>query len=303
MGYYILMKNTHLEHPEDAILSGRDAFNNMLQFLRYRNSTATVKWDGAPAIVFGTYKGRWFVGTKSVFNKVKVKINYSHHDIDINHSNNYKVAAILHTCFDCLRRTAGIWQGDFIGYGGTDTYTPNTITYKFDQEIEEGIAVAVHTNYLGGDLKTLSANFDAQFDRYSFGSSDTKYLNTHATITSRSRRVDYLIGLATLVASVVRLPDIKRGRELKIAVNKCIRGQKDISNAGMGIQLTLLYKLIIQIKHLLMQGITSEENVQCQFEGVDCAHEGFVMTNKFGTYKLVNRREFSYRNFTKKKDW
>ena len=302
MGYYILMKNTHLEHPEDAILSGRDAFNNMLQFLRDRSSTATVKWDGAPAIVFGTYKGRWFVGTKSVFNKVKVKINYSHHDIDINHSNNYKVAAILHTCFDCLRRTGGIWQGDFIGYGGTDTYTPNTITYKFDQEIAKGIAVAVHTNYLGDDLKTLSANFDAQFDRYEYGS-DTKYLNTNATITSRSRRVDYLISLATLVASVVRLPDIKQGRELKIAVNKCIREGTDIANAGMGIRLTLLYKLIIQIKHLLMQGITSEENVQCQFEGVDCAHEGFVMTNKFGTYKLVNRREFSYRNFTKKKDW
>ena len=63
VSYYILMKNTHLEHPEDTILYNRESFDKMLQFLRDRSSTATVKWDGAPAIVFGTYEGKWFVGT------------------------------------------------------------------------------------------------------------------------------------------------------------------------------------------------------------------------------------------------
>jgi hypothetical protein len=27
------------------------------------------------------------------------------------------------------------------------------------------------------------------------------------------------------------------------------------------------------------------------------------MSNKFGTFKLVNRRQFSYANFTMKKEW
>ena len=56
--------------------------------------------DGAPAIVWGTNPetGKFFVGTKSVFNKVKIKINETHEDIDNNHTGN--VATILH----CLSR-------------------------------------------------------------------------------------------------------------------------------------------------------------------------------------------------------
>ena len=75
VSYYILMKNTHLEHPEDTILYNRESFDKMLQFLRDRSSTATVKWDGAPAIVFGTNEGKWFVGTKSVFNLSLIHIS------------------------------------------------------------------------------------------------------------------------------------------------------------------------------------------------------------------------------------
>ena len=76
--YYGHMKNTHLEHPEDAILNdGRDGAKNVLRFLKDRNSKLSVKWDGAPAIVWGTcpFRRQFFVGTKSVFNKKKIKIN------------------------------------------------------------------------------------------------------------------------------------------------------------------------------------------------------------------------------------
>ena len=302
VSYYILMKNTHLEHPEDAILYNRETFDKMLQFLRDRSSTATVKWDGAPAIVFGTYEGKWFVGTKSVFNKRKVKINYSHNDIEVNHGDSPKVAAILHTCFECLRKTPGIWQGDFIGYGGTNSFTPNTLTYNFDETIDRGVVVAVHTHYQGTDLKTMCADFNAQWDRYERGS-NARYLNTDAHFTARSRRIDYLINFASVVANLVRFPDEARGKQLKIAVNKCIREGTDIANAGMGPTMTLLYKTIMEIKRLMMKGITSDENVRVQFEEEDCDHEGYVVTNNHGTYKLVNRREFSYRNFTTAKKW
>jgi hypothetical protein len=56
------MKNTHLDHPEDSILTGDlsvlDWFVNP--------GTLSVKIDGAPAIVFGTNPatGKFFVGTK-----------------------------------------------------------------------------------------------------------------------------------------------------------------------------------------------------------------------------------------------
>ena len=117
------MKNTHLEHPEDELLNnGREGAKNILRFLRERNNKLSVKYDGAPAIVWGTCPstGKFFVGTKSVFNKVKIKINYNHFDISQNHEGN--VASILHVCFDNLPHIKGIVQGDFIGFGGNDFY-------------------------------------------------------------------------------------------------------------------------------------------------------------------------------------
>ena len=106
------MKNTHLQHPEDSILSGD--LSVLDWFLA--ESELSVKIDGAPAIVWGTnpQTKKFFVGTKSVFNKKIIKINETHDDIDRNHSG--VVADILHHCFDCLPSFDGIVQGDFIGY-------------------------------------------------------------------------------------------------------------------------------------------------------------------------------------------
>ena len=72
------MKNTHIEHPEDSILTGD--LSVLDWFLA--ESHLSVKIDGAPAIVWGTdpATGTFFVGTKSVFNKKKIKINHSHQD-------------------------------------------------------------------------------------------------------------------------------------------------------------------------------------------------------------------------------
>ena len=296
------MKNTHLEHPEDEILNnGRDGAKNVLRFLRERNSELSVKYDGAPAIVWGTCPatGKFFVGTKSVFNKKKIKINYSHYDIEQNHEGN--VSSILHVCFDNLPRIKGIVQGDFIGFGGNDFYKPNTIEYNFGRLIEENVIIAAHTSYTSETtLKDAVASFGVNEE---LQSPDVKFLKTDAHFTSRRRRIDLLLGLASVAINFVQFPDAKQGQELKVAINRCIREQRDIAESGMNKNLMILYKLIIEIKELLMEGITSEEDVQC-YIGDDLGdHEGYVMTNKFGTFKLINRRQFSYANFTLRKEW
>ena len=149
------MKNTHIEHPEDTILTGD---LSVLDWMSLKSHIST-KIDGAPAIVWGTNPatGNFFVGTKSVFNKVKIKINESHADIDANHTGN--VADILHACFDNLPDTDCIFQGDFIGFGGGVMYTPNTITYIFDDVITEDIIIAPHTIYVAeSDLRDAIAS-------------------------------------------------------------------------------------------------------------------------------------------------
>ena len=138
------MKNTHLQHPEDSILTGD--LSVLDWFLS--NGEISAKIDGAPAIVWGTNPatGKFFVGTKSVFNKVKIKINESHQEIEQNHTG--AVAEILHHCFDCLPSFTGIIQCDFIGFGGDDTYTPNTITYVFDEIIHQNMSASCRFTFL-----------------------------------------------------------------------------------------------------------------------------------------------------------
>jgi hypothetical protein len=77
------IQNKHQEHFEDLILTGDLSVLNFFD----NDYEVSLKIDGSPAIVWGTNPatGNFFVGTKSVFNKVKLKINESHEDIDANH--------------------------------------------------------------------------------------------------------------------------------------------------------------------------------------------------------------------------
>ena len=73
------MKVLHLEHPEDMILEGDLSVFDAL----YGTANISLKIDGCPAIVYGTNpeNGKFFVGTKSVFNKKKKMICYTVEDI------------------------------------------------------------------------------------------------------------------------------------------------------------------------------------------------------------------------------
>jgi hypothetical protein len=295
------MKNTHLEHPEDSVLLGKESVQNVIKFLRDRNSTLSVKYDGAPAIVWGTcpFTGRFFVGTKSVFNKKKIKINYTHYDVERNHANNPKVASILHVCLDNLPRIAGIVQGDFIGFGGNDFYKPNTIEYNFGCFVKENVIIAAHTSYTSETtLKDAVASFGVTEN---LDTDAVKFLNVNARFSTRSLRAKLLLSAASVLSNFVEYPTGKEGERLQIAVNKCIReGRKIDCLSG---NLLLLFNLITQAKQLLMKGITSDEDVECFIGDDKCDHEGYVMSNDYGTYKLVNREVFSYYNFTLPKSW
>ena len=186
-GFQTQDKNTHLEHLEDDIINrGAKGGENAINFLKsVRNMLAgsaggvnmTVKWDGAPAIVCGVNpeNGKFFVGTKSVFNKTP-KINYTTSDIRRNHGG--EVAKKLQVCLANLSRLniRGILQGDLlftddlklINIDGEKmiSFTPNTITYAVpvDSDIGKRIAkarmgIVFHTSYSGKTMDSLSASF------------------------------------------------------------------------------------------------------------------------------------------------
>jgi hypothetical protein len=294
------MKNTHLEHPEDAILTGD---LDVLDWFTAA-STLSVKIDGAPAIVWGTNpaNGKFFVGTKSVFNKVKIKINHTHAEIDQNHEGH--VAQILHKCLDWLPRTERIIQGDFIGFGGSDEYKPNTITYKFPEVITQDIIIAPHTVYEANDdlrdswALPLMVNLDST-DECLFVKPDAYIAHNQTSFSD----VEEVCNFARCIAGAVEFATPKDAAKLKQQLNACIREGREINHDDFeNKNLVNFWKLVKSIKEDCLF-LLRNDGPEAYINGDRIVGEGYVMTNEFGMFKLVNREVFSYYNFTLAKTW
>ena len=192
-----MAKNTHLEHLEDDIFnSGIAGVTNSINFLKSLRDMltegeggtpmkVTTKWDGAPAIICGKdpQSQRFFVGTKSVFNKVDPKIVYSEADADRLYPGS-TVGSILKECLQRLSTLPiqGVLQGDLlyqktppvIMLEGKRSYSfrPNTITYTIDVDSELGqkvgaskLGIVFHTEYTGDSMATLAAGFGADVSK------------------------------------------------------------------------------------------------------------------------------------------
>ena len=283
------MKNTHLQHPEDSILSGD--LSVLDWFLA--ESELSVKIDGAPAIVWGTnpQTKNFFVGTKSVFNKKIIKINETHDDIDRNHSG--VVADILHHCFDCLPSFDGIVQGDFIGFGDDDTFCPNTITYIFDEIIEQNIIIAPHTFYAtDGELK------DAYVIEDSFDFDDTescKFVKPSAWQIDED--FEEIVGFARQMAQLVTFADPLEAEKLKIDLNRCIREGREVVPETFDNSRLISYWFLIKSIKEDMLFLCRNNGPKAYIGNKQCGGEGYVRTNDYGMFKLVNREQFSHANF------
>ena len=185
-----MSKNTHLEHLEDDILNngsagGKNAINflnslgKMLTGPSSSSINVTTKWDGAPAVVCGTdpENGKFFVGTKSVFNINNPKICYSDELVDFY----YEAGELNKKLKACLKylpslNLTGILQGDLlyttdktVGQVNGEScvvFQPNTITYAIPSTSPLGakvkassLGIVFHTKYTGATMSELSATF------------------------------------------------------------------------------------------------------------------------------------------------
>ena len=185
-----MSKNTHLEHLEDDILNngsagGKNAINflnslgKMLTGPASSSINVTTKWDGAPAVVCGTdpENGKFFVGTKSVFNINNPKICYSDELVDFY----YEAGELNKKLKACLKyipslNITGILQGDLlyttdktVGQVNGEScvvFQPNTITYAIPSTSPLGakvkassLGIVFHTKYTGATMSELTATF------------------------------------------------------------------------------------------------------------------------------------------------
>ncbi len=301
----IEMPNKHLEHPEDSILQGRkvaiDAIKELVTVTRL-----SVKWDGAPAIVFGTNpeNGKFFVGTKSVFNKRKIKINYSHEDIDQNHQGT--VGDILRLAFDYLPRINRIIQADWIGVGGGSVYTPNTIQYKFATPISQQIILAPHTEYT-----ELSPTAEGKIGVSLESTPDCYFVDTNNATVKPPLGWRHLAKiLPTLM--VAKVPQSRT--EIAKHINSFVRNGTlphpkkmydtlDAKYKGeVNVQTFKVWHMIFQLKQRLLDAINVNGTVECYIDGKPSRHEGFV-TCSDTPLKIVDRLTFSQANFNLSKNW
>ena len=295
------MKNTHIEHPEDSILNGDltvlDWFTT--------NGTISAKIDGAPAVVWGRNpaSGKFFVGTKSVFNKVLIKINESHEDIDRNHKK--PVSDILHACFDYLPRVDSIIQGDFIGFGGEECYQPNTITYYFDEIVTQNIIIAPHTGYKAE--KDLRDSFAFPLTISLPSNDEVLFVRPNVSISEHRDDIKDMCDFARQMSTLCEFPDDKTIKRIKRHLNACIKADIEMDDITLeaiahdnecDISVLRLWKLVESIKMDMFAFIEADGLLECYIGEEMCDHEGYVLQNDYGTFKIVNREGFSKANFS-----
>jgi hypothetical protein len=257
--------NTHLTHLEELVLTqGSQGYDmarafllELLETLKGNSDSAiqtSVKWDGAPAIFAGVNpdNNKFFVGTKSIFNKVP-KINYTEEDIIKNHGHAPGLVDKLTRALTELPKLGikNILQGDFmfddsmldvISVDGEPHYRfkPNTIVYavpvnsNLGQEIGQSkFGIVFHTTYdsldsgarFGADVSGLNEVPGVWFD-------DAFFTDDTGTVTltqEEEERVISLVKNADIVNESINYSDLPMAM-LNIYINSEIKAAEFIED-------------------------------------------------------------------------
>lgn len=295
-------KNTHMTHVEDLVLDGGvDGARKAINFLRDLRDmlsgnaaskvSATVKWDGAPAIFCGIdpRDKKFFVAKKGVFNK-DPKVYKTNKDIDADTSGD--LAAKLKVALAELSKlgiTSGVYQGDLMftndkkreKIDGTDyvTFHPNTIVYAvpvnstLGQTIQKAkIGIVWHTAYTGTSFETMRAAFGQNIVRkfrknVNVWMDDANYKDYSGTATFTKRESDAVTALLSNAGTIFRginattLNAIKDNDELNQLINtfnnKKVREGEKIVNTKLHTQ--QLFHYIHDKYQMKIDGMKSEK--------------------------------------------
>jgi len=285
--------NTHLTHLEELILTqGAAGYKTAKSFLleliknlkgnSNAKVNASVKWDGAPAMFVGINpdNGKFFVGTKSVFNK-EPKINYTKEDVDLNHGHAQGLADKLKKALDYLPSLGikNILQGDFMfdasmlkstNIDGKAHYSfrPNTITYAVEADSDLGrqmaaaeFGIVFHTTYTslqsgasyGANVSGLKRNSKVWFDDAFF--KDTTGIVT--LTTQEAKEILSMIGQAdSIKIEYNNVPSVL----LNTYLNSEIRTGQFVSNPAISFKaFAKWYQLKVDKKIAKLKSVKGKE--------------------------------------------
>ena len=347
-------KNTHLTHAADLVFEGYVRTNMAVDFIESvvgmleghskSKLNVTRKWDGAPALFVGINpeNDKFFVGTKSVFNKGTAKINYTNADITRNHGGG--LADKLKVALKELKSVVvgGIYQGDML-FTKSDlekkdidgesfvTFTPNTITYAIPSDSDmakkiskSSMGIAFHTKYTGKDMESMKASFNVTKNSFK---TNSKVLVEDATYFDQSGRASFtaaeMKSVSKEVAKARQLTDAnKRGLDWLAGENKIVALLNIYANSTVKAgDLTLRYTDFVAMikeryeedaaklkreanqKNKIAQGKQLISTIQRNKKSMDGIFKLHSVLNK-ATLLLINKLEGikSYKTFLKRAD-
>ena len=221
----------------DGIDGGRAAINflrslrDMLAGDSGSSVNVTTKWDGAPAIFCGTdpSDGKFFVGTKGVFNK-DPKLIKDTPDIDeLGYSGALKEKLTVAIQELPKLGISGVLQGDMM-FTKPDlktetindekylTFQPNTILYAIPSDSKlaakmmgANIGIVFHTTYDGNTLEDMTASFGANVSQLKETNSvwfaDADYKDMSGTVTMTKSETSTLTKILSKAGSAFHKVD------------------------------------------------------------------------------------------------
>ena len=234
-----VVKNLHMEHIEDEVFNnGVDGARESITFMQsirdmlsgnaQSKLDLTVKFDGAPAIFVGTdpSDGKFFVGTKGVFNK-NPKLIKQLSDIAL-YEYKGQLASKMAIAFTELQKLdiENVLQGDMMftqndlestNVDGIQyiTFQPNTIVYAVPARsalaqkiLKAKIGIVFHTTYTGTSLEEMGASFGA--DVSGLGNSDSiwyssaEYEDKSGTVTFTKQETSVITGFLSNAGKAFR---------------------------------------------------------------------------------------------------
>jgi len=251
--------NLHLDHVDETLFIGGDSGASDALDLLESPYFITQKFDGAPSIFCGTdpADGKFFVGTKSVFNK-NPKLYKESWDIIENEpaGKATKLIEALKWLSQLNIPSDTVLQGDLLWTSGDHVYEtyegkryvtvhPNTLVYGWLAESDAGkvvrnaqLGIVFHTTYRGqNDLQNYSATFGANVDNLrqvrEVWVRDARYTADFSLSESDRTRLELareLIGsFDRIVANESVIPSQMVGTSIKTYVNNFVRFERDFS--------------------------------------------------------------------------
>ena len=114
---------------------------------------------------------------------------------------------------------------------------------------------------------------------------------------------DEIVGFARQMAQLVDFIDEKDAAKLKIELNKCVREGREVSPETFYNSRLISFWLLIKSIKDDMLFLCRNNGPKSYIGNRQCGGEGYVRTNEFGMFKLVNREKFSHANFNLAKSW